>query len=224
MKNRHFELLRTQMRDFHRHHPWRLHDGLFIPHTYTEPCSLSWWDDVGFILNGRRVMVWWQHPRSKFSDEIAKRAQQEAGVMPDEPLFRDEARLSKRVGRSRKRVVVHRTQCCSEALRAYFDRANAIEQRLLLEGIDYSVGVSMTMRRYRWGVGMELCAPLEVCGVDGVRRLASLARRLAKREVTVEEAFPGYRYDRDMWLNEARERGGRHESADQMTAIQRLST
>ena len=117
MKNRHFELLRTKMRDFHRHHPWRLHDGLFIPHAYTEPRSLSWWDDVGFILNGRRVMVWWQHPRSRFSDEIAKRAQQEAGVMPDELLFRDEERQWKRVGRSRKQVVVHRTQWASEALR-----------------------------------------------------------------------------------------------------------
>lgn len=116
MKNRHFELLRTKMRDFHRHHPWRLHNGLFIPHAYTEPRSLSWWDDVGFILNGRRVMVWWQHPRSKFSDEIAKRAQQEAGVMPDELLFRDEERQWKRVGRSRKQVVVHRTQWSSEAL------------------------------------------------------------------------------------------------------------
>lgn len=206
MKNRHFELLRTKMRDFHRHHPWRLNDGLFIPHAYTESRSLSWWDDVGFILNGRRLMVWWQHPRSRFSDEIAKRAQQEAGVMPDELLFRDEERQWKRVGRSRKQVVGHRTQWCSEALRAYFDQVNAIEQRLMLEGIDYTVGVSMTMRRYRWGVGMELCAPMEVCGVDGVRRLASLAKRLAKRGVTVEEVFPSYRYGREMWLNEAQDR------------------
>jgi len=79
--------------------------------------------------------------------------------MPDELLFRDEERQWKRVGRSRKQVVVHRTQWASEALRAYFDQVNAIEQRLMLEGIDYTVGVSMTMRRYRWGVGMELCAP-----------------------------------------------------------------
>lgn len=52
MKNRHFEQLGRKMREFHRHHPWRLHDGLFIPHAYKEPCALSWWDDVGFILNG----------------------------------------------------------------------------------------------------------------------------------------------------------------------------
>lgn len=207
MKNRHFEQLGRKMREFHRHHPWRLHDGLFIPHAYKEPCALSWWDDVGFILNGYRVMVWWHHPRSKYSDEIARQAHQEAGAMPDEPLFRDEERLWKRVGRSRKQVVVHRTQRCSEALRTYFDKVNAIEQQLLLEGIDHTVCASTTMRRYRWGMGMELCAPLEVRGVDGVRRLASLARRLAKREVTIQEVFPGYRYDRDMWLSEAREGG-----------------
>lgn len=206
MKNRHFEQLGRKMREYHRHHPWRLHDGLFIPHSYTEPCALSWWDDVGFILNGYRVMVWWQHPRSKYSDEIARRAQQEAGAMPDEPLFRDEERLWKRVGRSRKQVVVHRTQWCSEALRTYFDKVNAIEQRLSIEGIDHTVCARTTMRRYRWGMGMELCAPLEVRGVDGVRLLAFLARRLAKREVTIQEVFPGYRFDQDMWLSDVRER------------------
>jgi len=42
-------------------HGW-LHDGLFIPHTYPDPQALSGWDDVGFILNHRRVMVWWVHP------------------------------------------------------------------------------------------------------------------------------------------------------------------
>lgn len=126
--------------------------------------------------------------------------------MPDEPLFRDEERLWKRVGRSRKQVVVHRTQWCSEALRTYFDKVNAIEQRLSIEGIDHTVCARTTMRRYRWGMGMELCAPLEVRGVDGVRLLAFLARRLAKREVTIQEVFPGYRFDQDMWLSDVRER------------------
>lgn len=65
---------------------------------------------------------------------------------------------------------------------------------MLLEGIDYAVGASMTMKRYRWGVGMESRALLEVCGVDGVRCLASLARWLAKREVTIQEVFPASIY------------------------------
>lgn len=206
MKNPRYERFRILMRQFHQNRPWRLDGGLFIPHAYTEPRPLSWWDDVGFILNGRRVLVWWQHPRSKYRDEIARRAHQEAGLMPDEPLFFDEERVWKRVGRSRKRVVVHRTQGWSEPMRAYFDKVEAIEERLSVEGIDHTVYPSLTTKSYRWGTGMELCVPLEVRGADDVRALAALGRRLAKREITIQEAFPDYRYGRDMWLWEARER------------------
>ncbi|WP_151704756.1 hypothetical protein [Nitrincola alkalilacustris] len=61
MKNSRLERLRRKMREYHRHHPWRLDGGLFIPHEYPEAevKPLSWWDDVGFILNGRRVIVRW---------------------------------------------------------------------------------------------------------------------------------------------------------------------
>ncbi|HNA87587.1 MAG TPA: hypothetical protein PLB04_18580, partial [Nitrospira sp.] len=45
-------------------------------------------------------------------------------------------------------------------------------------------------RWYRWGIGMELCAPLEVRGVEGVRALAELAGRLIRRQTTLEAAFP----------------------------------
>lgn len=37
---------------------------------------------------------------------------------------------------------------------------------------------------------MELCAPLEVRGVEGVRALAELAGRLIRRQTTLEAAFP----------------------------------
>jgi hypothetical protein len=62
VKNRHYEFMGQRMREYHRTHPWRLsHGGLFIPHSYENmtPDSLSYWDDVGFILNGRRFIVWW---------------------------------------------------------------------------------------------------------------------------------------------------------------------
>lgn len=72
MKNQRLERLRRKMREYHRHHPWRLDGGLFIPHAYpgAEAKKLSWWDDVGFILNGRRVIVWWRHPRCVYHDAI----------------------------------------------------------------------------------------------------------------------------------------------------------
>ena len=71
MKNPHYESLGRRMREYHRTHQWRLSEGgLYIPHAYWNmgPDSLSYWDDVGFILNGRRVMVWWRHPRDIFKN------------------------------------------------------------------------------------------------------------------------------------------------------------
>lgn len=79
MKNTKFELYGRMQRQYHRRHSWGMSQGgLNIPHSYTEtaPDGLSWWDDVGFILNGRRVIVWWQHPRQVYADAI----QEQSGI------------------------------------------------------------------------------------------------------------------------------------------------
>ena len=85
MKIARLERLRQLQREYHQSHPWRLSQGgLYIPHSYADmkPDSLSFWDDVGFILNGRRVIVWWQHPRYVYSDAIEEKAWHEAGPSP----------------------------------------------------------------------------------------------------------------------------------------------
>ena len=66
MKSQKFEKLGRAQKQYHRNRPWGLSSsGLYVPHDYSEKtgADLSWWDDVGFILNKRRVIVWWQHPR-----------------------------------------------------------------------------------------------------------------------------------------------------------------
>lgn len=85
MKNPHYEFLGRRMREYHRTHQWRLSDGgLYIPHVYgdMESETLSSWDDVGFILNGRRIIVWWKHPRRVYEDTISSMAWEEAGEGP----------------------------------------------------------------------------------------------------------------------------------------------
>ena len=60
MKNHKQERFGRMQRQYHQQHQWRLgKDGLYIPHSYTEttPDSLSWWDDVGFILNAINSLV-----------------------------------------------------------------------------------------------------------------------------------------------------------------------
>jgi len=85
MKDQRQERLGRLQREYHRNHPWRLGpSGLFVPHSYTEvkQDALSWWDDVGFILNRRRVIVWWRHPRHVYRDAIEELAQEQAGEFP----------------------------------------------------------------------------------------------------------------------------------------------
>lgn len=209
MKNPRQERMRRQMSQYQRMNPWRLTEGLYIPHSYPDLKPLSWWDDVGFSLSGRRVMVWWVHPRRRYLDEIEARAMRDAGPMPDDEAFGEPiGKHCKRVGPSRKKQIPSRTHALSERLSGYFERVNAIEDRLCAEGIDYVVVPSMSARWHRWGIGVDLCAPIEVRNIEEVRQLANLARRLLKRECSISEVFPSHVYGRENWLGEANLRAG----------------
>jgi hypothetical protein len=50
--------------------------GLLQFHQYDPERSstLSWWEDVGFILNDYRVIVKWVHPRHEFLDQMQSEA------------------------------------------------------------------------------------------------------------------------------------------------------
>lgn len=209
MKNPAQERFRAQMRQYHRNHPWRLEGGLFVPHAYLEPLSeLSWWDDVGFILNGRRVMVWWVHPRMKYEDQIGGGAWQEAGDPPggDSDLFGPSEKQWKKIGRSRKKVVSYRTMPPSEARQDYYAKLRAIEKRMESEGIDSVVRPSIFIRRLSWCIGVELCLPIEVRNREEIGKLAELARHLVKRETTLNNEFPEHQYGKQDWLAESEAR------------------
>lgn len=206
MKNPAQERFRIQMKQYHRHHPWRLEGGLFVPHAYPEPLSaLSWWDDVGFILNGRRVIVWWVHPRMKYMDQIEDRAWQEAGDLPDgdaDPFCSSEKQW-KKVGRSRKKVVAYRSRPTSQARQDYYAKLRAIEERMEADGIDFEIRPSMSIQNLSWGTGVALCIPIEVRNREELQKLAKFSKRLVKREITLGNAFPEYQYGQQEWLAES---------------------
>ena len=206
MKNSKQERFRRLMRQYHRHHHWRLENGLFIPHAYPEPRKLlSWWDDVGFILNGRRIMVWWVHPRMKYVDTIEEMAWEEAGDPPlrGGDLFEPSEKQWKKVGRSRKKVVGYRSHPTPDSQQDYYTKLFAIEARLKSEGVDLTVRPSMTVKTFNWCIGVELCIPIEVRDREDIGTLAALARRLLKGEMRLADEFLGYQYGRKDWLAEA---------------------
>ena len=211
MKNNRIERLYRVARAYHRSNPWRLDQGLFIPHAYPEEKELSWWDDVGFILNRRRVMIWWVHPRMKYAEAIEDMAFKEAGEFPSGPegFPVPGEKMWLRVGRSRKKVVGQRSYPLLEIERTYLDDATMIGDRLRSEGIDLVICPSMSIQTLSWCTGVELCIPIEVRNNDELRALAILAKRLIKRETTITEMFPNHKYDRSDWLREAEKRSHR---------------
>lgn len=206
MKNVKFEIFGRMQRQYHLHHSWRLSQGgLFISHLYSEtkPDSLSWWDDVGFILNDRRVIVWWQHPRHIYSDAIEEQSWKEAGDGPgDNWIFDGSTRNYRRVGKSRKKIVSYTSRQPSEDQQRYYDKLRDNRERLSREGIDLEVSASWKRERLSWATGVSLVAPLEVRNEKELALIANLARRLILGQTTLESEFPGYRYNRADWLRE----------------------
>lgn len=207
MKDQRQERLGRLQREYHRNHPWRLGPGgLFVPHSYAEvkQDALSWWDDVGFILNRRRVIVWWRHPRHVYRDAIEELAQEQAGEFPfDDWLTQGAIPNYRKVGRSRKKIVSYTCRPPSEASRAYFQHLQAMEQELSAQGIDCDVHPSSKRKRLSWATGLELVAPLEVRNEQELAVVADLARSLLLGRTTLEREFADYCYDKAIWLSEA---------------------
>lgn len=210
MKNARLELLGRLQRQYHQHHLWRLSQGgLYIPHSYADmtPESLSWWDDVGFILNGRRIIVWWQHPRYVYANAIENLAWQEAGDGPqDNWLTEGGTKNYRKVGRSRKKLVSYTSRQPSQEQRLHYDLLQDIEKRLRADGIDFDVGISWKWERLTWAMGVSLVAPLEVRNEGELASVAHLARQLILGRATLDAEFPGYRYGRSDWLREQEKR------------------
>lgn len=210
MKNAKMERFGRMQRQYHRHHSWCLSQGgLYIPHLYTEtkPDSLSTWDDVGFILNGRRAIVWWQHPRCVYADALKAHARQEAGDGPDDEWLTEGGTNNYRqVGASRKKIVSYTCRQPSAEQEMYYDRLRSIGERLTSEGIDLDVLTSFKRERLTWAMGVSLIAPLEVRNETELASVALLARRLILGQTTLEAEFPGYRYRRADWLRDQEEK------------------
>ena len=212
MKNIHQESKRILMRQYHRNHPWRLDaTGHYIPHDYSKGRVLSWWDDVGFILNGRRVMVWWIHPRMKYADAIEEAGWTEAGKPPNSAsdfLASDRCiKQYKRLGRARKKVIAYKSSPPASETTEYYDRLSAILDRNTNEGIDFVARPSMSIQVLNWCTGIELCLPVEVLNDSDAIALAGIVRQMLKTGrslANMNEYIPsGYQYGREQWLAEA---------------------
>ncbi len=206
MKQSHYEILRRKQLEYHRYHPWGLSErGLHIPYSFEDlrPGASSTWDDVGFILNGRRIIVWWQHPRLIYSNAINKKAWEEVGDGPrDNWLTEGGTKTYRKVGRSRKKLVCYTSREPSPEQRKHYDLLNATMVRLRAEGIDCDVSASWKWQRLNWAMGVSLVAPIDVRSANDLADVADLAKRLILWKTTLQKEFPEFNYGRANWLRE----------------------
>lgn len=206
MKNPTQELFGQMQKQHHRHEPWLSHyGGLYLPHSYkdTKKDALSWWTDIGFVLNGRRVIVWWEHPRSIYADAINDLAWSMAAPYPSGNWITDGAtKLWAPVGESRKRHIGFESKPPSSEQESFYDRLAQIEQRLYAEGIEHEVTPHWERARLSWAIGVELVVPIEVKSDHDAASIADLARRLIAGKTALDREFPNYKYDRGQWLKE----------------------
>ncbi len=205
MKNPLFELRRRQMKQYHRSHPWDLKNGMSIYHMYGEEYAkpLTWWDDVGFIRNKYKVVVWWIHPRMDYRDKVENIAY-EVCPYPDEGINFCDGWFSKKnanyikVGKSRKKVVSYTSPGSRPSVKEWLDQHQAAEEKILTEG-DVVSKPSFKVETLSWCRGVSICAPIEVHGHDDLKALTDLVKRILNGETTIDAEFPGYNYTKENW-------------------------
>lgn len=204
MKNRQLELRRCLARQYHRNKrgdPFE--QGILVRHDYGEvdPNSLSWWDDVMFVLGKVRVNVAWRHPRDVYQgmiEDAAMKAVEHLSVRIESDLFAGAEKTYKKLGRSRKKVLSYTTQD-RPGVQEWFDALRAEEARLSAEA-EFIVAPSFKTELLDWCRFVGIVAPIEVRHAGELRALADLVRRTLKGEATLENEFPGYTYDKAQWI------------------------
>lgn len=208
MKNPYLEFCYRHMRQYHRHHQWRLEHAIYLPDTYPEDSSLPIWDaDVGFILNGRRIMVEWEHPRLRYEALIDGLAYEQAGELPFQDLLVNKKNY-KQVGRSRKKVTSY-SMSFSDSDQDHYEKLRTLENQLKQVGIDQTVHPSFSVTVLPWCRGVDICAPLDIRSKVDLFKLVALAKRLLKREINLQDEFSDYQYTKQDWLTKYHKQCGK---------------
>ena len=202
MKNPHVERLKHRAKQYHRARRGdHFEGGIMCFHHYDGlPADrLTWWDDVTFVLSDYRVALAWTHPRMAYEDAIDAEADRLTTDLPSDNFMRDGTPVYETVGKSRKKII-HTVY----EPRAQTDRRNQwqLVRQQVMRSVNIQIEPALNAHWCQYSRFVNFCAPIEVRNVSDLRQLAALTRRLLKREVTLQDAFPDYRYTRADWERE----------------------
>ena len=208
MKNHYQENLKKSAKRHHRNQRnLNFIQGVLNDHLYgaTPSSSLSWWDDVDFILNDYRVIVAWIHPRQDFKDHIQAEARAAvAHLMPKGDWFDSAVADYMKVGKSRKKLIGHSvplTEHSTERIQTYQEALKSIACNT-----QYSAKPSIRSEWLKHGYFVSACLPIEVHGLNDLLTLVSMVKRLLKGETTLAAEYPDYQYSKEQWMAEDNQR------------------
>lgn len=207
MKNRHIEQLKQKAKLHHRNARGRhFENGIIVRHVYDieNPEKLSWWDDVLFILNDYRVNVAWTHPRYVYKsmvDESAYRALAKTENQSKSDFMEGFSPNYRKVGKSRKKIVSYSSMPRKDD--AYFEALRAEQNRIAYDPDNAIIATpTISVTWTNWSRYVSICVPIEVRGVEDLHVLATLTKRILKRETSLSLEFPGYAYSQQNWHTE----------------------
>jgi len=204
MKHYAMEARMQRARQYHRSHAAHFEEGMIVRYDYRNirEDDLTFWDDAVFIVNGYRVALWWVHPRYAYKNLISEAASQR---MEHISPFKGDATPTTGQRRGSRRRWLRSGGLFGlppEITQAYFDHLRLAE-RQISEEVPFFVKPSLKVQWTDWCRGMNLCAPFEVrCEAD-LKRLVEIARRLVKRETTLDDEFGHHQYTQQDWLRES---------------------
>ena len=214
MKTFYVEQRKKSAKNFHRNNQQRTHykNGILIHHLYPDrnENTLSWWDDVGFILNNYRVSIAWNHPRQAFLEHVQNLAFDMVSEAYSEDEFNllglseEQTPIYKKIGRSRKIIKLYKQNFLPDN---GFIEALRKTERELAACTDFNVVPKLDIRWTKRSRFVSACLPMEIRGEDDLMVLASTVKRLIKREVTLNELYPEFCYTKQNWLDEKTARG-----------------
>lgn len=218
MKNSYQENLKRSAKLFHRNErDANFTNGLLVYHLYPrqKTSMLSWWDDVDFILNNYQVKLSWQHPRQDYLDYINSETLKSIDHIPFDIFASIATPNYIKVGKSRKKVSSY-VQDTSNGLDEFSVAYDDAFERLSLSS-EFVVRPDMRGQWSKYGYVIDICAPIEIHGVDDLTKLVTLVKRILNHETDLDHEFPDYSYTRDQWIAEGlHNRGDKLEIAHQI--------
>ena len=184
-------------------------DGVKIFHCYEDPPpKMSYWDDCSLRVGSQILSVWWTHPRYEYQNKCREFAHVKMharnGMMPrDDGWINSGEKISRKVGKSRKKVSCYRMSALSQESIDWFDELKKIELEVLG---DVNNGVRVVpwyqVEQLRYGRMMDLCMPLEVRCDSEVIELAKLAKEIYVKKLRLADICPQYEYTAEDWCDE----------------------